>query len=374
MGYKAIYLDNSSTTKVFPEVVKEMQRYYMDEYGNPSSPHQMGEDARKSIDKARKEIALELRVKAHEIIFNSGGTESNNMALNGLTKGRRKIIISAIEHSSVRETCSKLKEIGYEIVEIGVDREGFLNINKLENEIDEKTVLVSVMHGNNEIGVLQELRKIGEICRKRRVLFHTDAVQSFGKERINVRDMSIDMLSASAHKIGGPKGIGVLYLREGIELEPLIYGGGQEKGMRGGTENVPAIMGFAKALEIMKREDKEKVRKMRDRFISELEKLGGRINGSKEKRLWNNVNVSFPFDAEIIVLKLSRRGIYCSTRSACLTKQKEESHVLKAIGLKEREMQGSLRFGLFVDTKKQELWRCIEELKKVLDYSGKVEA
>ena len=366
---KIIYLDNSATTPVFKEVSAEIKKYLTAEYGNPSSEHELGEKAKLALNESRKKLASEIGAKPSEIVFTSGGTESNNLAIFGVSKAnpqKKKIIISCIEHSSIRKPALELKKHGHEIIEINVNKEGLLNLEELEKNIDEKTLLVSIIHCNNEIGVLQDLKKIGEICKKKNVLFHTDAVQSFGKEKINVHESKIDLLSASAHKIGGPKGVGFLFVREGINIKPLFYGGEQERGLRPGTENLSSIAGFAKALEIIKKYDFEKIRQLRDYFILELEKMGGKLNGSKEKRAWNNVNVSFPFDAERAIIKLSQKGIYCSTKSACLSKQKEESHVLKSICLNKKEIQGSIRFGLFVNTKKIEIDCVLKEIKNLL--------
>lgn len=351
-----IYLDDAATTKVDRKVVNEMNKFYIDEYGNPSSMHDIGENARRCIDDARKKIALELNCKLDEIVFTSGSTESNNLAFFGLSrsllgKKRRKIIISSIEHSSIFAICDVLKKEGYKIIEISVDKSGLIDMDKLENEIDDNTLLVSIMHVNNEIGVVQDIEKIGKICREKKALFHTDCAQSFGKLKIDVWKMNVDLLSCGAHKIGGPKGIGLLYVREGVKIEPIIYGGGQERGLRGGTENVPGIIGFFKALELIKRENKDKIGKIRDYFISGLEKLGGVINGGKEKRIYNNVNVSFSGkDAERIVLSLSQKGIMCSTGSACESRNKKETRVLKAIGLNREEIDGSIRFTINWET------------------------
>lgn len=373
MTGKIIYLDNAATTRVSEKVVKEMEKYYLEEYGNPSSVHAMGEQALEAVNSARLKLAEEIGCKTEEIVFTSGSTESNNLAFFGLArselgKKRKKIIISAIEHSSIFEICNELKKEGFEIIEIGIDKEGILDIGKLESEINEKTLLVSVMHANNEIGVVQDLSDIGKICSGRGVLFHSDCAQSLGKLRINAKDMKIDLLSCGAQKIGGPKSIGFFYARSGILLKPLIYGGGQERGLRGGTENVPGIVGFAKALELQKKVDWKKVRGLRDYFISGLEKFGGRINGSRKKRIWGNVNVSFSgVDGESLVLYLSSKGIMCSTGSACESRKKVQDRVLKAIGLNQREINGSLRFGLNEEIGKKEIEIVLKELKKYLE-------
>lgn len=372
MSKDIIYLDNASTTRVYPEVVDVMKRCMIDEYGNPGSPNKLGEDALNAVNECRKKIALELGCKSSEIIFTSGATESNNLALFGYVyankdKKKNKIIISKIEHSSIYESAMELRKKGYIVKEIGVDSSGFLDIDELEGEIDDKTLIVSVVHGNNEIGVLQDINKIGKICKKKGVVFHTDCAQSFGKEKIMVKDLHVDMLSASAHKIHGCKGIGLLFIREGIEVKPLMFGGGQERKIRAGTENVSGILGFSKAVEIIKKVDKEKIRKLRDYFMDELEKIGGKINGSKERRLYNNVNVSFSgCDADLLVVKLSLNNIMCSSRSACLTKQIGENRVLDAIGLDKKEARGSIRFVLSEFNTKSEVDYVIKILSNCL--------
>ncbi len=364
-----IYLDSSASAPVFSEVVKAMLPYFSEKYGNPSSPHQMGEDARKAIESARKEIAHELGCKAHEIIFTSGGTEANILALMGVSEKsdgkRKKIIISAIEHSSVFDACEVLEKKGYNVVEIGVNKEGKLNLEVLEKEIDYDTLLVSVIHGNNEIGTIQDIRRIGALCKKKGVLFHTDAVQSFGKEIIKVHDWNVDLLSASAHKIGGTKGTGFLYLRSGVSIYSIIHGG-QEGGRRGGTENVAGIVGFAKALEIIKK-TRGKIKPLRNFFMEELEKLGGKIIGSKENRLEDHVSVFFSgIDSEKLVLQLSLKGIMCSTKSACLTKERKENRVLNAIGLSEKEINGAVRFGLHSGIRKKDIQITLKIIGKCL--------
>ncbi len=373
MEKKIIYLDDAATTCVCDEIISEMNYIHKLNYGNPSSPHEMGERALEIVNGAREKIAREIGAKAWEIVFTSGSTESNNLAFLGLGrtelgKKRKKIIISSIEHSSIFAICTALKKEGFEIVEIPVNKEGLINMGKLEKEIDNNTLLVSVIHANNEIGVVQDIGKIGEICRGRGIYFHTDCAQSFGKLEINADNMKIDLLSAGAHKIGGPKGIGLLYIREGVEISPLIYGGGQERGLRGGTENVAGIAGFAKALELSKKIDKGKIKDVRDYFIFGLKELGGKINGSKEKRTYNNVNVCFNgIDGERVVLALSLKGIMCSTGSACESKKKIEARVLKALGLSEKEILGSLRFSLGEDISNKEIDIVLKELKEIIE-------
>ena len=373
MKRKIIYLDNAATTPVYKEVIEEMKKFYSEEYGNPSSLHALGEKSLEAMNSTREKLAKEINCKPWEIIFTSGTTESNNIAFFGLArselgKKRKKIIISAIEHSSIFSICNALKKEGFEIKEIPVDKEGIADTNKLNNEVDDNTLLVSIMHVNNEIGVIQDIEKIGKLCKEKGVLFHSDCAQSFGKLNIDVKKMNIDSLSAGAHKIGGPKGIGILYICDSLVISPLIYGGGQERGLRGGTENVPAIIGFAVALDIAKKIDKNKVRKLRDYFISSLEKLGGRINGTREKRIFNNVNVSFHgIDADSLVIFLSERGIMCSSGSACESKKQKESKVLKAIGLNEKERRASVRFSLNENITKKEIYYVVSEVKKIID-------
>jgi len=369
MKKKIIYLDNSATTAVYHRAVRAMNEVFLKNYGNPSSMHEMGEKAGKILDEARKKLALEIGAKESEIIFTSGASEANNFALFGIAENpkKKKIVISSIEHASVYEPAKFLEKKGFHVAEIPVSMEGLIDLNALEKEIDNECAIVSIMHANNEIGVLQDLRKIGEMCQRKKVLFHTDAVQSYGKERINVKEMGIDLLSASSHKIGGPKGIGFLYAKNGIKINPMILGGGQEAGRRGGTENVSGAVGFAAALDITKKSDKDKTKKLRDYFMEELEKIGGKINGSRKKRLWNNVHVSFPIDAEMLVLRLSQKGIMCSTQSACSEKREKESRTLSAIGLDENEKKGSVRFTLNESTSRKDINFVVEEIKKFLN-------
>lgn len=369
---KKVYLDSASTSRVREEVAKEMGKYFISDFGNPSSLHSMGEGARKAIEDAREKFALEIGCKPWEIIFTSGGSESNNLALQGLAranKDKRKILISAIEHPSVREACEFLKTQGFEIVEIPVNREGLLKMDVLEKEIGggKDVLCVSVMHVNNIIGVVQDIEKIGRICQERGILFHSDCVQSFGKLDINV-SCGVDLMSVSGHKINGPKGIGFLYVREGLGILPLIFGGGQERGLRSGTENVAGIVGFAKALELSKKVDKNMIARIRDLFIHSLEKIGGRVNGSKEKRIFNNIHVSFNgIESDSLVLYLSEKGIYVSAGSACDSKKGRADSVLKAIGVKDRDANGSIRISLDENIEEGDIKRVIDEIKKTME-------
>src|SRR3989344_7148306 len=366
MSSGKIYLDNASTTRVKDDVLKAMLPYFSIDYGNPSSVHNVGEKARKAIDKARELIAKEINAKPWEIVFTSGTTESNNLMLFGLAranrnKNKKKIIISAIEHASIIEPCEVLKREGFEIIRAPVDNQGIVDMDFLRRGIDKNTLVVSVMHVNNVLGVVERIAEIGKMCHERGVLFHTDAAQSFGKIEIDVRKMNVDLLSAGAHKIGGPKGTGFLYIRDGVKIEPLIYGGGQERGLRGGTENVAGIVGFAKALEVSSKVDREKIRNY---LIEEIENIGGEINGSKSERIYNNVHFSLKgIDAQDMVMRLSARGIYVSSGSACESKKEKEEHVLKAIGLKRDMIENSIRISLNEDTSKNDAEHFIRVLK-----------
>ena len=373
-----IYLDNAATTKVRKEVVSEMQKYMLEEYGNPSSQHELGIKAREAIDSARTKIVREIDAKLGEIYFTSGGTESNNLAIIGLAKanpGKKTIIISSIEHPSIVEPCKYLEDQGYKIIKIRVNKEGIIDIDELEKLIktnSDDLLLVSIMQVNNIIGTIQPVEEIVNLCKEKRVLFHTDAVQSFGKLKIDVKKMNIDLLSASGHKINGPKGVGFLYIRAGIKINPLVYGGGQEKGLRNGTENVPGIVGMARALELQKKINKEKIRKVRDLLINELENIGGKINGSKKMRIYNNINVSFPVDAGNLVAYLSNKGIYVSTGSACESKKEREDETLKAIGLNKKRMDGSIRITLNEEINVEDLDRIVREIEKMIRINLKI--
>ncbi|MDO8509086.1 MAG: cysteine desulfurase family protein [Nanoarchaeota archaeon] len=367
---KEIYLDSASTTPVSKEVIKEMNNIHLKEYGNASSQHALGEKAEKIVLESRKKIAQEINSKPYEIIFTSGTTESDNLAFFGLAKKhktKRKILISSIEHSSIFEICDALSKEGYEIIEIPVDSKGFVDLGFIEKNVDKSTLIVSVIHANNEIGVVQDLEKIGKICKLKNVYFHSDCAQSFGKIKIDVKRDNISLLSAGAHKLNGPKGIGFLYLHSGIEIEPLIYGGGQERGLRGGTENVASIAGFAKSIEICHKLDGKKIKKLRDYFILELEKIDGKINGDRHKRLDNNISVSFSgIDGESLTAFLSHKGIYVSSGSACDSKKKNESRVLRAIGLDANYRKGTIRISLNRDISKKEIDFVVREIKQIV--------
>ena len=328
--------------------------------------------ALKAMNSARIKLAKEINAKPEEIIFTSGATEANNLAIQGLAKehpDRKLVIISAIEHPSIVEVAAYLKSKGLQVVKIPVDKSGIVKLSVLENVIKNNildVLVVSIMHVNNIIGSVQPVAKIGEICRKYGVLFHTDAVQSFSKLRIDVLKDKVDLLSASGHKIGAPKGIGLLYVRNGVRIQPLIYGGGQERGLRSGTENVSGIVGFAKALELQNKVNKAKIKKSRDKFIVKLEKLGGKLNGSRKDRIYSNINVSFPVDADTLVTFLSERGISISAGSACESKKQKEDSVLRALGLPLKEQKGSIRITLDRELKDKEIGFIVSEIGKAL--------
>ncbi len=372
---KEYYLDNAATTKVSNEVMKEVERVMNKNYGNASSMHELGEKALEEMNKARMKIAKEINAKPQEVLFTSGGTESNNLAIQGLAKRmenkkKKKIVISAIEHPSVSEVCNYLSKWGYEIIKIKVNGEGLVDLNefnKILNNYSKEILLVSVMHVNNVIGTVQDIEQIGRICKEKEVLFHTDAVQSFGKLNIDVRKMNIDLLSASGHKIGAPKGIGFLYVKEGVKIEPLIFGGGQERGLRSGTENVAGIVGFAKAVEVQKKIKKEKVKNVGDLLINRLEEIGGRINGSKGERIYNNIHVFFEgIENSTLVTFLSQKGIYVSAGSACDSKKEKEDEVLKAIGLSKNEQEGSIRITINENIEEIDVDSIVKEIEKTV--------
>ena len=366
---KEIYLDNAATTAVNKTAMEAMALYLDKEYGNPSSNHSLGLKARKTMENARKEIAKEIFVKPEEIIFTSTGTESNAIALLGVARAskKRKVIISSIEHSSIYENAQILRKEGFEVVEIPVSEKNGLDFSKLEKEIDSKTALVSIMHANSETGIINEIGRIGKICKEKNVLFHTDALQSFGKLRIQVKSLGIDLLSAASHKIGGPKGAAFLYIRNGIDIKPLYSGGGQEFGLRSGTQNVPAIVGFVVALKEYKKTDWTEVEKIRNVLEKRLEELGGRITGKRLNRLPTHIHVCFKkINGDEIVNYLSTKGIYCSTGSAC-DSNKKERRILDNLGISKEYAKGVVRFSLGAETTKKDIETTIKEVKNFLN-------
>lgn len=379
---KRIYLDNAATTPLDPEVLKEIMPFLTEKYGNASSLHREGQEARRAIEDARRKIAKFLSCKAEEIIFTGSGTESNNTVIKGLAfankeRGKNNIITTAIEHHAVIEPAEFLEKFGFKTTIIKVDRGGIVNPKDIEMAITPKTLLVSIMSANNEIGTIQPIEEIARICKNKKVYFHTDAVQAFGKMPINVNKMNIDFLSASAHKIYGPKGVGLLYARKGIEFDPLLHGGGHEFGLRSSTENVAGIVGLGKAVEVYEkrmRQDAERILKLRDKLIKGmLEITGARLNGHATKRLYNNANFSFSgIEGESLIMHLDMNGIAASTGSACSTKDLRPSHVLTAIGLDHVTAHGSLRLTLGRSTTEEEIDYTIKTVKDIVQNLRKI--
>lgn len=371
---KFIYLDNAATTQTSGRVLKAMLPYYARSYGNPSSIYDFGEKNKNSIIKSRELIASALNAKPDEIYFTSGGTESDNWALNIVVNKKkmeqRHIITTKIEHHAILNTCKNLEKQKVKITYLNVDENGVINMQQLKNSITPYTKLISVMFANNEIGTIEPIKEIGEIARKNNILFHTDAVQAFGHVPIDVEKLNIDMLSASAHKFNGPKGVGFLYVRRNIEAEPLIFGGGQEKGKRSGTENVPGIVGLGEATKIaLERMEHRRNReiKLRDYLIKRIlcEIPYTRLNGSIQNRLSNNVNISFQFvEGENLLVLLDLAGVCVSVGSACSSESKYPSHVLRAIGLPDEIAYSTIRMTLSEQNTIEELDYVVELLKQ----------
>lgn len=343
---KEIYLDFASTTEVDKRVLKEIESAMTDYYANPSSKHDKGKEIKSKIESSREKIASFIGAKSKEIVFTSGGTESNNLVLIGLAKAnpeKRHIITSKIEHPSILESCKELEHEGYKIDYVNVDKEGIVVIGEIINKIRDDTLVVSIMHVNNDIGTIQPIEEIGKICKDKKVYFHSDMVQSLGKIKIDVKNQNVGLASFSGHKIHGPKGIGFLYVREGVKIKPIILGGGQENNVRSGTENSPGILGISRCLDI--KVNWNKVKDSRDKIIDGLKKIPKCIiNGSIKNRVQGNINASF-YGIEGLGLldRLSEKGIYASAGSACSSKKLEESHVLKALGVDEMYIHGSIR-------------------------------
>ncbi|HET6488625.1 MAG TPA: cysteine desulfurase NifS [Syntrophales bacterium] len=373
---KAIYLDYAATTPVDPEVIEAMHPYFRETFGNPSSIHSFGQQARSAVEDAREKVASSLGAKPAEIVFTCGGTESDNFAIKGIAYANRRkgnhIVTTAIEHHAVLEPCHFLEREGFEVTFLPVDSQGLVDPHDVAKAITEKTVLVSVMHANNEIGTLQPIAEIGKITRERGVCFHTDAVQTFGHIPFTVGELNVDLLSLSAHKLYGPKGVGALYVRQGTRLEPHMHGGEQEGKRRASTHNVPGIVGLAKAAELAERlmpGETERITALRNKLIRGLFDRVDRVrlNGHPERRLANNVNISIEYcEGEAMILSLDLMGIACSTGSACSSTSVEPSHVLRAIGLSVEETRGSLRFSLGRYTEDREIDQVLEVLPKIV--------
>ena len=373
---KKVYLDYAATTPCDPQVIAAMQPYFFDKFGNPSSIHSFGQEAKKAIEDAREITAGFLGAKPEEIVFTCGGTESNNFAIKGaayaLSKKGNHIITTGIEHHAVAEPAKFLEKFGFKVTFVRVDKYGLLDPADIKKAITDKTILISVMHANNEIGTVEPISEIGKIAKGKGIYFHTDAVQTIGHIPAKVDELNVDLLSMSAHKFYGPKGVGALYIRKGTKLERFLHGGGQERNRRGSTHNTPGIVGLGKALELCKEKMQEEAQfqiRLRDRLIQELpEKIPEiYLNGHPQKRLPNNINFSVKYiEGESMLLNLDMLGIAASTGSACTSESLEPSHVLLAIGLTHEIAHGSLRFSLGRWTKEEDVDYLLENLPAIV--------
>jgi len=387
MEMKRIYMDYAATTPVDPRVLKAMLPYFSKKFGNTMSLHSFGQEAKKALEEAREKVAELMNAKKGKIIFTSSATEANNLALKGIAFANREkgkhIIVSAIEHHCVLESARWLEKQGFDITYLPVDKYGLVDPAKVEDAIRKDTILVSIMHANNEIGTIEPIEEIGKICRRKGVYFHTDAAQSYGKINVDVEKMNVDLLTASSHKMYGPKGVGALFVADDVKIEPLLHGGGHEFGLRSSTVNVAGIVGFGAAAEIAKKEMKaeaQKLTKLRDKLIKGVLKIErSYLNGHPTKRLPNNANFRFDFiEGESLVAFLDMKGIAASTGSACSSESLEPSHVLLAIGLKPHQAHGSLRLSLGRWTTREEidyvlevLPSIVEKLREISPFKGK---
>lgn len=369
-----IYLDNAASTKIHDDVLEDMMPYLKEQFGNPSSIHRYGRFAHKAIEKARKQIAYLINADPSEILFTSGGTESNNTALYGIAKKNpgSRIITSSIEHDAILEPCKKLEKEGFDIIYLPVNNYGLVDPLILKENLTGNTSLVSIMFGNNEVGTVEPISDFVKICNEQNIPFHTDAVQATGKIRIDVKELGIDLLSISSHKINGPKGIGALYIRKGISIDPVILGGGQENGLRSGTENVANIVGFGKACELSRinlLENISRMKELRDyistKIIQEIPEVI--LNGHPESRLPNNIHFTFlGVNGEDLLIKLDENEIAASTGSACSVQIQKASHVLQAMGFSHEQITGSLRLTIGISNNLEEMDKTVEILKNVV--------
>ena len=373
---KTIYFDHAATTPVRREVIKEMIPYFDIEYGNPSVMYSLGRHAKQAINKARNQVASAINCDMNEIYFTSCGSESDNLAIKGFAYANKSrgnhIITSKIEHHAVLDTCKTLEKQGFRVTYLGVDENGIVNIEELINSITEQTILITIMFANNEIGTIEPIEQIGSIAKKNNIIFHTDAVQAIGNLKIDVKKLNIDMLSLSGHKFYAPKGVGALYVREGIKFEKLQDGGEQEKNKRAGTENVAHIVGLGKAIELIYKEFEDYNKKLRDNreYLIDMLKenfVDLKINGDLKNRLAGNINISFKnIDGSELLFKLDEYGICASAGSACSTSNPVPSHVLTAIGLNKELINGTLRISLGKDNTKEDIDFFIHKLKEII--------
>ncbi len=369
-----IYLDNAASTPVHEKVIEEMIPYFKEQYGNPSSIHKYGRLANIAIQNARKRIASLINAESSEILITSGGTESNNTALYGIARHNKgkHIITSSIEHDAILEPCKRLEEEGFQITYLPVDTYGLVNPEDVEKEISSDTCLVSIMFANNEVGTIQPIAEIGKITQKKRVVFHTDAIQAIGKTPVNVKELGIDLLSISSHKINGPKGVGALYIRKGVKIDPLILGGGQENGLRSGTENVASIVGFGMACQLANDnivQNQEHFRKLGMKLITDILKEipHTKLNGHPKKRIPNNIHFTFlGVNGEDLIIKLDENKVAASTGSACSVKVQKASHVLRAMRFSHEQITGSLRLTIGITNTEEEINETVQVLKKVV--------
>jgi cysteine desulfurase len=370
---KQIYVDNAATTKVDEKVLKAMEPYFSKNFGNPSSQHLIGQEAKRALEESRTIIAKSIGAKREEIIFTGSGTESNNLVLKGLffsNVGKNHIITTKIEHDCVLNACKWLEKRGARVTYLDVDEKGFVNLDHLKQAITPRTLVVSIIHGNNEIGTIQNLEAIGKICKEKNTYFHTDACQSYTKTKINIKKQNLDFVTLNAHKIHGPKGVGALYIKKGIKITPLLHGGGHENGIRSSTENVPGIVGFAKAVKIANKKDMKKIRKMQQKLIKGILNIENtQLNGAEgEDRLCNNINIRFNnIEGEALGGYLDSYGISTSTGSACSSNTLESSHVLDAIGLSHLQANSSIRLSLSKYNTNEEIEYVLKILTNVVE-------